>query len=68
MFCGSDLGDQRAAAMSSLIIAAKMNDVDPQPWLADILARIATHPAHRLDELLPWNWKTKASAIAAAAA
>src|SRR5665213_1438452 len=34
-----------------------MNDVDPQAWLADVLARIATHPAHRLDELLPWNWK-----------
>ena len=54
--------------MSSLIIAAKMNDVDPRAWLADILARIATHPAHRLDELLPWNRKTKASAIATAAA
>jgi len=35
-----------------------MNDVDPQAWLSDVLARIATHPAHRLDELLPWNWKT----------
>jgi len=34
-----------------------MNDVDPQAWLADVLARIATHPAHRLDELLPWRWK-----------
>jgi hypothetical protein len=34
-----------------------MNDVDPQVWLADVLARIAIHPAHRLDELLPWNWK-----------
>jgi hypothetical protein len=41
----------------SLIISAKMNDVDPQVWLADVLARIAAHPAHRLDELLPWNWK-----------
>jgi transposase len=68
MFCGSDRGGQRAAAMYSLIITAKMNDVDPQAWLADILARIATHPAHRLDELLPWNWKTKASALAAAVA
>jgi transposase len=68
MFCGSDRGGQRAAAMYSLIITAKMNDVDPQAWLADILARIATYPAHRLDELLPWNWKTKASAIAAAVA
>ena len=49
---------ERAAAMYSLIVTAKMNDVDPQAWLADVLARIATHPAHRLDELLPWNWKT----------
>jgi hypothetical protein len=31
--------------------------VDPQAWLADVLARIAAHPAHRLDELLPWNWR-----------
>ena len=43
--------------MYSLIVTAKMNDVDPQAWLADVLARIATHPAHRLGELLPWNWK-----------
>jgi transposase len=56
LFCGSDRGGQRAAAMYSLIVTAKMNDVDPQVWLADVLSRIATHPAHRLDELLPWNW------------
>ena len=58
LFCGSDRGGRRAAAMYSLIVSAKMNDVDPQAWLADVLVRIATHPAHRLDELLPWNWKT----------
>ena len=57
LFCGSDRGSERAAAMYSLIITCKMNDVDPQAWLADVLARIATHPAHRLAELLPWNWK-----------
>jgi transposase len=68
MFCGSDRGGQRAAAMYSLIVTAKMNDVDPQAWLADVLARIAGHPAHRLDELLPWNWTPKAPAIVAAAA
>jgi transposase len=66
MFCGSDRGGQRAAALYSLIVTAKMNDVDPQAWLADVLARIATHPAHRLDELLPWNW-APTTAIAAAA-
>ena len=57
LFCGSDRGGQRAAAMYGLIITAKMNDVEPQTWLADVLARIATQPAHRLAELLPWNWK-----------
>ena len=57
LFCGSDRGGQRAAAMYSLIVTAKMNDVDPHAWLTDVLARIATHPAHRIDELLPWNWK-----------
>ena len=51
LFSGSDRGGQRAAAMYSLIVTAKMNEVDPQAWLADVLARIATHPAHRLDEL-----------------
>jgi hypothetical protein len=54
--------------MYSLIVTAKMNGVDPQAWLADVLTRIATHPAHRLDELLPWNWTQTASAMAAAAA
>ena len=43
--------------MYSLIVTAKMNDIDPQAWLADVLARIADHPVHRLEELLPWNWK-----------
>ena len=43
--------------MYSIIVTAKMNDVDPQAWLADVLTRIAEHPAHRLDELLPWNWQ-----------
>jgi hypothetical protein len=68
LFCGSDRGGQRAAAMYSLIVTAKMNGVDPQAWLADVLSRIASHPAHRLDELLPWNWIRRASAIPAQAA
>lgn len=63
LFCGSDRGGRRAAAMYSLIVSAKMNGVDPQAWLADILARIATHPAHRIDELLPWNWAPPALAL-----
>ena len=68
LFCGSDRGGQRAAVMYSLIVTAKMNDVDPQAWLADVLARIAGHPAQRLDDLLPWNWAaSKTSAIDRAA-
>ena len=54
--------------MYSLIVTAKMNDVDPQAWLADVLARIAMYTAHRLDDLLPWNWTPKLSAMVAAAA
>jgi hypothetical protein len=65
LFAGSDRGGQRAAAMYSLIITAKLNDVDPQAWLADVLARIADHPASRLDELLPWNWKSQPATLAA---
>ena len=68
LFCGSDRGGQRAAVMYSLIVTAKMNGVDPQAWLADILARIADHPAHRLDDLLPWRWAaSQASAVNQAA-
>ena len=67
LFAGSDRGGQRAAAMYSLIVTAKMNDIDPQAWLADVLARIAGHPANRLDELLPWNWRPAGAAINRAA-
>jgi len=67
LFAGSDRGGERAAAMYSLIVTAKLNDVDPRAWLADVLARIADHPAARLDELLPWNWKTALARQAAAA-
>jgi transposase len=59
LFAGSDRGGRRAAMIYSLITTAKMNDVDPQAWLADVLARIADHPAHRIDDLLPWNWKAR---------
>ena len=59
LFAGSDRGGRRAATMYSLIVSAKMNNIDPQAWLADVLARIAEHPARKIDELLPWNWKTR---------
>ena len=59
LFAGSDRGGQRAAAMYSLIVTAKLNGVDPQAWLADVLDRIAGHSAGKVDELLPWNWQTR---------
>ncbi len=68
LFCGSDRGGHRAAAMYSLIVTCKMNSVDPQAWLADALSRIAGHPVHRLDELLPWNWRALAQPVSVLAA
>jgi len=49
-----------------LSASANMNDVDPQAWLAHVLARIAGHSVHRIDELLPWNWRSSALASRAA--
>jgi transposase len=66
LFAGSDRGAERAAAMTTLIMTAKLNDVDPLAWLADVLARIADIPQIRLAELLPWNWQSVASHPAAA--
>jgi transposase len=57
LFAGSDAGGHRAAAMYSMIESAKLNSINPQHYLADVLTRIADHPARRIAELLPWNWK-----------
>ena len=57
LFAGPDRSGDRAAAMYTLIGTAKLNDVDPQAWLADVLGRIAALPHTRVHELLPWNWK-----------
>jgi transposase len=65
LFAGSDRGGERAAIMLTLIQTAKLNDVDPQAWLADVLARINDHAIHRLDQLLPWTWKTEPARLAA---
>lgn len=54
---GSQRGADRAAVMLTLITTARLNDVDPKAWLADVLARIADLPVSRLPELLPWEWK-----------
>jgi transposase len=64
LFAGSERGADRAAAIATLIMTAKLNDVDPQAWLADVLARIAEHPVQRLDELVPWNWSAHARFVA----
>jgi transposase len=66
LFAGSERGAERAAVMYTLIQTAKLNDVDPQAWLADVLARIADQAMSKLDELLPWNWDNpKLDAVAA---
>jgi len=57
LFCGSDRGGRRAAVMYTLIGTAKLNDIDPQAWLADVLEQIASLPVSRLPELLPWHWQ-----------
>jgi transposase len=57
LFAGADSGGTRAAAMYTLIETAKMNGLDPEAYLRDIIARIADHPINRIAELLPWNWR-----------
>jgi transposase len=66
LFAGSDAGGRRAAVMYSLIETAKLNGVNPQAYLAGVLARIADHPAKRVADLLPWNWHPANSIRAAA--
>ena len=65
-FAGSDEGGRRAAAIYTLIATAKLNDIDPQAWLADVLARLPDHPARRIHDLLPWNWRPHRAAAEAA--
>jgi transposase len=65
LFAGSDRGGERAAVMFMLIQTAKLNDVDPQAWLADVLARIADHKITELADLLPWNWHRPQTRLAA---
>ena len=62
----SDAGGRRAAAIYSLIESAKLNGLNPQHYLADVLTRIADHPARRIAELLPWNWQPLNATAAAA--
>jgi transposase len=64
-FAGSDEGGRRAAAMFTLVGSCKLNGVDPQAWLAHVLAHLPDHPASRIAELLPWNFKPPSVAVAA---
>lgn len=66
LFAGSERGGERAASMYTLIVTAKLNGVDPQAWLADVIANIASTPMSRLGELLPWNWVAERQAVKAA--
>ena len=54
-FAGSDDGGRRAAAVHTQIETAKLNDLDPRAWIADVLARLPGHPVRAIDDLLPWN-------------
>ena len=66
LFAGSERGGDRAAFMYTLIVTAKMNDIDPQAWMADVLARLANITVSRGHELLPWHWKAEVEDIKAA--
>ena len=66
LFAGSARGGDRGAFIYTLIESACLNDIDPQVWLADVLARIKEDKAHDPDQLLPWNWITTASVSLAA--
>jgi transposase len=68
LFAGSDAGGEILADAMTVIETAKLNGLDPQAYLADVLDRIHDHKINRLDELLPWNWKPTASAPRAVAA
>ena len=61
LFVGSEGGGKSAAIAYTLIETAKLNGVDPQAWLTDVLARIADHKITRVDELLPWSCAAKAA-------
>ena len=66
LFCGSDVGGERAAVFYTLVRTARLNGVEPEAWLTDVIARIGAHPINRLAELLPWNWQPPATRSVAA--
>ena len=66
LLSGSEPGGDRAAFMYTLIVTAKMNDINPQAWLADVLARLPNITVSRVHGVLPWNWKAEVKAVKAA--
>jgi transposase len=67
VFAGSNTGGERAAVIYTLIETAKLNGLDPQAYLQDVLARIGDHPINRIGDLAPWNWQTPREAATLAA-
>jgi len=66
LFAGSRVGGERAAALYTVIQTCKANGVDPQAYIADVIARVADEwPASRWDELMPWNWAREPARLAA---
>jgi len=66
LFLGSEAGGERAAILYTVLETAKLNGLDPEAWLADVINRMAKgHPMNRLAELLPWNWKAEPAKMAA---
>jgi transposase len=63
LFAGSDAGGERAASIYTLIGTAKLNGLDPEAYLRDVLTRIADHPVNRIDELLPWSISAAPSSV-----
>lgn len=59
LFAGSDRGGERAAILATLIETAKLNGVDPEAWLRDVMARIDEHPINRIEEFFPWKWRDR---------
>jgi len=68
LFAGSEAGAKRAANIYSLVASCKLNGIDPFKYFRDVLSRVSSHPAEKIDELLPSNWKQPGKSADKAAA